>query len=103
MTTNDDVLPPPAGLGWSDGPDLDPAKLICRACLNRPRDMEEYRKMGRETSMSPEGFVWMYEGTLDRSTGEFLCTPCYDATIAQAKALAPSFSRRAQRRRMWRS
>lgn len=101
MTKTDDVMPPPAALGWSHGPDLDPAKLICRSCMKHPRDLEEYRRMGREASLSPEGFVWMYEGTLDRTSGSFLCTPCYEAHM-QGKASVTSFPRRAQRRRMWR-
>lgn len=101
MTKTDDVMPPPFGLGWSGGPDLDPAKLICLTCMKHPRDLEEYRQMARENQMSPEGFVWMYEGTLDRTTGKFLCTPCHEVYI-QAKASATSFPRRAQRRRMWR-
>lgn len=71
------MKPPPKELGSSFGPSLDPKQLVCIGCNKHPRDLEEYQEMAIEEDISPESYVWLYEGTINRKNGHFACTPCY--------------------------
>ncbi len=64
--------------GASGQPDRD-ITPICRGCNKPPADIEEYRDAANEHAMTPAGFVVLFEGTLNRETGGFLCTSCYIA------------------------
>lgn len=51
---------------------------LCIGCNKRPEEIEEYVEMGDVESMTPNSFVLLFEGTLNRSNGHFLCTDCYE-------------------------
>lgn len=52
-------------------------RLFDPVCERTPDQIDEYVEFGRHEEMTPEEFVWSEEGTLDRATGQFLCTSCY--------------------------
>jgi hypothetical protein len=58
-------------------------QAICIHCGKKPSELEEYSADAildpdedRE-DFSPDDYVWTQEGTLNKSNGHFLCTPCY--------------------------
>jgi hypothetical protein len=52
-------------------------ELVCIGCQRRPREIGEYVEAARAAGMSPAGYVWAEEGTLNSENGHFLCTSCY--------------------------
>lgn len=46
-------------------------------CQRPPDQIEEYRVFADAEGITPDEFVWREEGTLDRASGQFLCTACY--------------------------
>lgn len=52
-------------------------KPICVGCNKRPEDLVEYQDMGELHGMTANSFVLMFEGTLNKDNGHFLCSPCY--------------------------
>ena len=51
----------------------------CNGCGKSPAELREYVDEARATgtTMTPDAFVSMYEGTYNPANGHFLCTPCY--------------------------
>ena len=55
-------------------------ELRCKVCGRKPEEIEEYVEMVEsqpEHYDSPDDFVLLEEGTLNRETGQFYCTACY--------------------------
>lgn len=52
-------------------------KLKDPICGQMPDQIDEFRELADEEGITPDEFVWREEGTLDRRTGQFLCTRCY--------------------------
>lgn len=50
---------------------------LCFGCNKKPEELDEYIEQGELNDMSPSAFVCLFEGTLNRVNGHFLCTPCY--------------------------
>lgn len=50
---------------------------ICARCGKRPAELEEYVEAAEASDMSPDDYVRAEEGTYNRESGHFLCTPCY--------------------------
>lgn len=51
--------------------------LQCAMCGKTPEEIEEYKLFGEMNDMSPDEYVWSEEGTLNRDTGQFVCTDDY--------------------------
>lgn len=51
--------------------------LRCAVCKRSPGEINEYRLFAEMEEMTPDDYVWQEEGTLNRSTGEFVCTNDY--------------------------
>ena len=54
--------------------DLD---LVCYRCRRAPAEITEYVTAAVNEGVTPEAYVWVEEGTLNRSNGYFCCTECY--------------------------
>jgi len=48
--------------------------LVCVGCRRTPRQIPEYKGLGYASASEA---CLSEEGTLDRDTGRFLCSPCY--------------------------
>lgn len=46
-------------------------------CERAPDQIAEYRAYANAEGVTPDEWVWREEGTLDRATGQFLCTSCH--------------------------
>lgn len=46
-------------------------------CGRTPAEIYEYSPESTGEELTAEEYVWKEEGTLDRLTGQFLCTSCY--------------------------
>lgn len=64
-------------VGDDQTPETEVPQPVCIGCDRRPEELAEYVEQGEIHSMSPSAFVCLFEGTLNRSNGHFLCTPCY--------------------------
>ena len=51
--------------------------LICAGCGKTPEEIPDYKVYAREAGVSATQYCWEEEGTLDHTTGKFLCDPCY--------------------------
>ena len=51
--------------------------MHCKTCKRKPHEILEYVMAAEANDMTPEGFVWSEEGTLNIITKEFYCTDCY--------------------------
>ena len=51
--------------------------MKCIGCSKKPSEIHEYIYLARQQKMTPRDFVKYNEGSLNRKTGEFLCTLCY--------------------------
>lgn len=60
--------------------------LYCAGCHKTPVELPEYFSENTGEDLSPDDYVWTGEGTLNRRTGQFLCTRCY---IAEGMPSAP--------------
>lgn len=60
----------------------DRPEAYCLGCKRKPNEIQEYidaaspECYGGE-GVTPEGYVWKEEGTLNLENGHFLCTDCY--------------------------
>lgn len=52
-------------------------RLVCIGCNQTPGEIGEYSPISTGEDMTPDEYVWMEEGTLNRENGHFLCTDCY--------------------------
>lgn len=52
-------------------------ELRCAGCDRVPEEISEYRGAGAAEGETATLYVWSEEGTLNRVTGQFLCTACY--------------------------
>lgn len=52
-------------------------KIKCKCCGKTPNELSEYTSIAKEENMTPDEYVAQEEGTYNRSTGLFYCTPCY--------------------------
>ena len=58
---------------------------ICRGCGKAPSELPEYVEAAEDCGMDTDDYVRREEGTYNRVTGGFLCTPCYvDAGMPKA-------------------
>lgn len=54
------------------------ADLRCIGCERKPSEISEYSAASTgERDITPEHYVWLEEGTLNRENGHFRCTECY--------------------------
>ena len=51
--------------------------LRCFSCGRVPEEILEYSQRFTGTNLSPDDYVWLEEGTLNRDSGQFACTACY--------------------------
>lgn len=51
--------------------------LRCAVCGREPKDIGEYQMFASLEEMTPDEYVWLEEGTLNRKTGQFVCTDDY--------------------------
>lgn len=56
-----------------------PVTLRCCRCGKTPEELDEYREGALVEGTTAEQFARENEGTLNRETGLFACTPCYIA------------------------
>lgn len=54
-------------------------EMKCAKCGLSPSELEEFKIMAEEVGMTPDQVCYEEEGTLDETTGKFLCTTCYIA------------------------
>jgi hypothetical protein len=52
-------------------------EMRCIKCDKTPSELDEYVNAGKDNGMSADDYCWQEEGTLNRESGHFLCTPCY--------------------------
>lgn len=55
----------------------DRPELRCAICGKTPEELPEYAPENTGEDLSASDYVWAEEGTLNRETGKFACTPCY--------------------------
>jgi len=53
--------------------------MKCKECGKKPSEIDEYVECAKESDCTPDEYVMMEEGTLNRVTGMFYCTSCYVA------------------------
>lgn len=51
--------------------------LSCICCRRKPAETPEYISAALVEDVTPDEFVWAEEGTLNHTTGYYLCTECY--------------------------
>lgn len=51
----------------------------CARCRKMPHELAEYRIAVEGTNRTPAQYVEREEGTYNKDTGMFWCTPCYIA------------------------
>lgn len=52
-------------------------RLSCAVCGKEPSEIGEYRIFAELEEMTPDEYVWAEEGTLNRDTGQFVCSDDY--------------------------
>ena len=62
---------------WQPPSQEDLARLHCAGCHKTPEEIDEYQPDYTGQEGDPREYVWFEEGTLNRETGQFLCTICY--------------------------
>lgn len=53
--------------------------LVDPDCGRTPSEIAQYQMVNTRMTMTPENYVWMYEPTVNRENGHFLCDDCYVA------------------------
>jgi len=56
---------------------MEDIELICKQCGKKPDEIQEYIDAAVQEGCTPDEYVFMQEGTLNRQTGLFYCTKCY--------------------------
>ncbi|NLL64123.1 MAG: hypothetical protein GX241_07870 [Ruminococcaceae bacterium] len=51
--------------------------IKCKNCGKRPHELPEYIVIAKNEGITPDEYVAREEGTYNRETQLFYCTPCY--------------------------
>ena len=51
--------------------------MKCKACGKAPNELSEYVSAAKVANITPEEYIRKEEGTYNRKTDLFFCTPCY--------------------------